>query len=204
MGQRATARAEKALPAREEDDVIHLHGVSWADYERILAVRGDRSAPRISYADGVLEIMAPSRNHEDIKSRIGRLVEAYCFERNIPFTALGSWTLKKKSAKRGAEPDECYQLGPGDPQRHPELAIEVEWTSGRIDKLDVHRKLGVRELWYWQEGVIVPYRLHGERYKRARASKALPGLDLKELASFLDHGTTYDAVRAYRATLAAR
>ena len=58
------------------------------------------------------------------------------------FTAVGSWTLKSKKHKRGAEPDECYIFGKKKTNR-PDLAIEVEWSSGGIDKLDVYRKLGV-------------------------------------------------------------
>jgi hypothetical protein len=32
----------------------------------------------------------------------------------------------------------------------PDIAIEVIWTSGGIDKLEVYRKLGVREVWYYE------------------------------------------------------
>ena len=66
-----------------EDHFVRLHGVGWADYERIVALRGDRSAPRINYFEGELEIMSPSRSHESIKSRIGCLVEVWCLERGI-------------------------------------------------------------------------------------------------------------------------
>ena len=115
--------------------------------ERLLAMRGDRSAPRIAYLEGEIEIMSPSRTHEGIKSMIGCLVEAYCLERDIPFSAYGSWTLQAQDRSRGAEPDECYVFGgssaPKGESESPHLAIEVVWTSGRIDKLDIYRKLGV-------------------------------------------------------------
>lgn len=44
-----------------EDHVVFLDRVSWSDYERLLAVRGDRSAPRITYLEGTVEI----RNLDD-------------------------------------------------------------------------------------------------------------------------------------------
>jgi len=57
-----------------EDHIVHLSNATWSDYERVLELRGDGSAPRITYLEGQLEIMSPSRDHERIKSLIGRLV----------------------------------------------------------------------------------------------------------------------------------
>ena len=51
-----------------EDHYVHLYGVTWADYLRLLEIRGDHSAPRITYVEGTLEIMSPSRTHHEIKS----------------------------------------------------------------------------------------------------------------------------------------
>lgn len=183
-----------------EDHIVCLSDVSWEDYERLLAMRGDCSAPRIAYLEGVVEIMSPSRTHESLKSMIGRLVEVYCLERDIPFNTLGSWTLQSADRSRGAEPDECYVFGAQDASR-PHLAIEILWTSGRIDKLDIYRKLGVAEVWYWRKGHIRPYGLRDDRYVPLVASEALPGLDLDLLTSFLDRPTTYEAIRAYREVL---
>jgi hypothetical protein len=50
-----------------EDHIVRLAGVSWEDYERLLATRGDHSAPRIAYLEGEVDIMSPSRTHEGIK-----------------------------------------------------------------------------------------------------------------------------------------
>ena len=81
----------------DEPDIDHfvfLHDISWNDYERLLRMRGDHSAPRISYLEGEVEIMSPSRTHEGIKSLIGCLVEAYCLERGIRFQPLGGVDLE--------------------------------------------------------------------------------------------------------------
>ncbi len=188
-------------PEPQEDHIVHLDGATWEDYERLLAIRGDRSAPRITYLEGLLEIMAPSRNHENIESMIGCLVEVYCLARGVRFTTLGSWTLKREKDERGAEPDECYVFGDAGEEQPPDLAIEVVWTSGRIDKLEVYRKLGVREVWYWRDGALQPYALRGERYEPIERSEVLDGIDLALLVSFLDRSTTYDAIRDYRAAL---
>ena len=185
-----------------EDHFVHLYGVTWADYIRLLEIRGDHSAPRITYLEGTLEIMSPSRTHDEIKSYIGCLVEAWCLERGVEFTPYGSWTLKSKREKRGAEADECYVFGPTPKRkRRPDLAIEVVWTSGGIDKLDVYRKLGVREVWYWDEGHVQIHVLRGTRYEPVTQSEALAGIDLDQLLGFLDRPTASQAIRDYVAVL---
>jgi Uma2 family endonuclease len=200
------ARAELVDRGNEprEDHYVHLYGVTWADYLRLLEIRGERSAPRLTYVEGTLEIMSPSRTHDEIKSYIGRLVEAWCLERGVEFTPYGSWTLKSKQEERGAEADECYVFGP-EPKRkrRPDLAIEVIWTSGGIDKLDVYRKLRVHEVWYWENGRIQVHVLRGTRYEAVARSEALPGIDLVELVSFLDRPTASQAIRDYLAALRA-
>ncbi|MBI2895653.1 MAG: Uma2 family endonuclease [Deltaproteobacteria bacterium] len=187
-----------------DDRIVRLYPATWADYQRLLEIRGDRSAPRLTYLEGEIEIMSPSRRHESIKSKIGHLVEVYCLENGIEFNAYGSWTLEKKEEERGAEPDECYVFGDVSEPERPDLAIEVVWTSGRIDKLKVYRALGVREVWYWRQGRIQPFVLRGSSYRPVARSKALPGLDLEQLASFLDRPTASRAIRDYRAALRRR
>jgi Uma2 family endonuclease len=198
------ARAEVVDRGDEprEDHYVHLYGVTWPDYLRLLEIRGERSVPRLTYIEGTLEIMSPSRTHDQIKSYIGRLVEAWCLERGIEFTPYGSWTLTNEQAKRGAEADECYVFGPAPKRKpRPDLAIEVIWTSGGIDKLDVYRKLRVREIWFWKDGRILVHVLRGTRYETAAGSEALVSIDLEQLVSFLDRPTASQAIRDYRAAL---
>jgi Uma2 family endonuclease len=178
-------------------------GVSWDDYERLLTLRGDRSAPRFTYLRGTLEIMSPAKEREAIKSLIGGLLEAWCIDRGIEIMPYGSWTLKERKEERGAEPDECYVFGT-EPRERPQLAIEVEWTSGGIDKLEVYKRLGVGEIWYWRKGAIHVFVRDGDAYQEIARSRLLPDLDLELLASFLDRPTLTQAVRGFRAALAGR
>lgn len=194
---------------RERDDAptgdqfVHLRGVSWEDYERLLEMRGDRSAPRICFLEGTVEIMTPSRDHEGIKSWLGCLVEVYCLETGVEFRTYGSWTIKERREDRGVEPDECYVFGT-DPADRPHLAIEVIWTAGGMDKLEIYRRLGVSEVWIWRRGRIQVHALRGDQYEPVPASVVLPGIDLDELASYVDRPTTSQAMREYRAALEAR
>jgi Uma2 family endonuclease len=202
-----SARAERARAVRNEDDIIVLRDVTWADYQRLLEIRGDRSVPRLSYLEGALELMSPSHSHDFIKSSVGRLVEAWCVTAGIEFTPVGSWTLENKQAERGVEPDECYCLGDNaaleKPER-PDLAIEVVWTSGRISKLEIYRKLGVPEVWIWKNDAIAVYTLRGEHYQTIPSSELLPKLDLAELLEFVSIRPVSRAVREYRARLAGK
>lgn len=118
-----------ASPAgtRVEDQRVALYDVSWADFEVILHIRGDRAGVRLTYLNGVLELMSPSVDHEGIKTTIGRLLEAYAEERALTLNGFGSWTLKNPLRARALEPDECYSLSEGRPTR-PDIAIEVVWS----------------------------------------------------------------------------
>jgi Uma2 family endonuclease len=191
----ATVPAGEYVPTA--DQRVVLNGVAWEGYESQLALRRDRSAPRIAYLDGALEIMSPSKDHERIKSYIGRLVEAYALERGIDFSPYGSWTLKQATKKAGAEPDECYIIGSDQSGDTPHLAIEVAWTTGGIDKLEIYRRLGVGEVWVWKQGRLGVHLLRGERYEAATRSALFPDLDVEVLASFLDRATVSQAVRAF-------
>jgi len=195
----AAALPERAT-ATEHDNIVVLHDVSWEDYESLLRMRGEHSVPRISYLEGEVEITSPSRDHETIKSYIGHLLETWCVDRGIEINPVGSWTLKQKRKRGGAEADECYIFGTEKRDR-PHLAIEVEWTRGGIDKLAIYEKLGVEEVWFWRKGVIEVYVLTEGAFKKTERSELLPDLDLELLASMLDRDTLTQAVRDFRKAL---
>ena len=184
-----------------EDKIVVLRGMSWADYQRMQEARGESSVPRLAYLEGQLEIMTPSRSHESLKSRIGRLVEVWCLEKGIEFSPYGSWTLEKREAERGLEPDECYVFGAELEPERPDLAIEVVWTSGGVRKLDIYRSLGVREVWFWRRGLITIHALRGSEYEETAQSDCLPGIDLVQLAQYLDRPSASQAMREYRSAL---
>jgi Uma2 family endonuclease len=161
---------------RERDHRVTLRG-TWEGYELVLALKGDHSAPRIAYLDGEIEIMSPGPNHEHYGANIARMVEEYCLRYGIEVAPFGSWTQKRERKQAGVEPDECYVLG-GKRKPRPDLAIEVVWTSGGIDKLEIYRRLAIREVWFWERGKLSVFVLHGGKYRQRTRSHFLPGLDL--------------------------
>ena len=59
--------------------------VTWQHYETLLTQLEDSLEFRLTYLDGILEVMSPSRNHESIKTRIGTLLEIYFLETNTEY-----------------------------------------------------------------------------------------------------------------------
>lgn len=189
----------------DEDHFEVRRGVSWAELQRTLDKRDEYCPGRLAYLDGVLEIMSPGKSHEWIKGVIARLVDVWCLEHDIEFSALESWLLKDQAVARAVEPDGCYILGPSREAARPDLAIEVIWTSGSIWKLEIYRKLAVREVWIWRRGKLTAHALReDETYEQVTASRVLPGIDLSQIAALVDQPTTSAAIRAYRDVLRKR
>jgi len=89
----STARPSAAPPdPRTIDHFVYLR-VGWDDYEKLLAMRGESSVPRITYLNGVVELMSPSSYHELDKKRFARLLEAWSEVAGVELEGYGSWTL---------------------------------------------------------------------------------------------------------------
>jgi Uma2 family endonuclease len=192
---------------RFPDDEVELrHDVSWTEFEQLLDAKGEGHIPRVHYLDGVLEAVTPSRGHERQRAWIGALVTTFALERDLEISAYGNWLLKDKLRKAGAEPDECFILGDdsASPLERPHFVIEVQLSRRGVNKLEVYKRLGVPEVWFWEKGSIVIFVLDRGRWLRSETSRCLPLLDVAELASCLDRPTMTAAIRDYRATLAKR
>ncbi len=196
----STTQSDREVPPGADQRVI-MYGVPWSGFEAQLALRGDASGPRIAYLDGALELMSPSRDHERLKSYIGRLIEAFALERGIDLSPYGSWTLRNAPKASGIEPDECYIIGSDQSPERPDLAIEVDWTSGGLDKLEIYRRLEIAEVWSWRNEVIEIHVLRDGAYERVEHSTRLPGIDVQLVTSLLEYPTAMQAVQAFRAAL---
>ncbi len=190
----------------EEDQRVVLRGMSWQDFEAFLALRGDRAGVRMYYLDGEIEIMSPAKIHESRKKTLARLLEVWSMEVGIDLNGFGSWTLKKELREAGAEPDECYLLGPSTEADVPDLAIEVEWSRATgLPKREIYRRLGVRELWTLKsDGALVLFVLTSGDWVETSKSEVLPSLDVAWLCSFLSIEPQSKAVVALRDALRAR
>lgn len=146
--------------------------------------------------------MSPSRWHDGIKTTLARLIEAWAETRDVPIFGVGSWTLKDEAKNLGLEPDECYVGGRmTDDVLRPDLAVEVVWTHGGIDKLAIYAELGVPEVWFWRDEAIEVHLLDGGSYHRAEGSRLLSGIDLALLAELSVTDDQHAALKRWRASL---
>jgi Uma2 family endonuclease len=193
--------AAMTLPTTESDQIVSMP-VPWETYEALLASRAETRRPRMAYLDGVVELMTTSVQHERIKFLLGRLLERYAIALGRDFVAFGAATQKSKARSAGLEPDESYALTAN--ATHPDLAIEVVWKSGVVNKMEIYRRLAIREVWVWRANSLVVHQLRDDVYVPCTTSALLPGVDVELLASFLDRPAGSATILEFEAALAVR
>lgn len=179
---------------------LTLYGITWEKLTAIETTLEDIAAIRLTYLDGTLDIMTPlSEEHENLKSTIGLLLEAYLRESKIRFYVRGSAILGSQTLSGRKEPDESYNLETR--KTIPDLVIEVIITSGGVNILEIYRRLGVPEVWIWQGGNLEVYSFIENQYKKGENSRLLPNLDLKLFAEYVSQADQYDAVNEFIETI---
>jgi len=196
----------------EPEQQFTLTDISWEGYESILNLLNDRPV-RVTYNQGLLELMILSYAHERYKKLLARLVETLTEELNIPIEAAGSTTFKRKALERGLEPDECFYIQNQarirgkqaidlnqDPP--PDLVIEIDITNSIIDRLDIYAALGVPEIWRWDNGTLQFLILKKQHYQRVQTSWNFPKLLTTHLDTFItlsDQTDQTTVIRQFRA-----
>ena len=165
---------------------VVLRNISWETYLHLIDDLGPAGG-RMTYDNGVLEIEMPGVNHERTKVGLRTLFVAYCRERGRDVTGAGSTTFRREVAARGLEPDECYYVEHADEPAvlrqvddaliPPDIAIEVDLSSGSVPKEPIYADLGVPEVWRWADGRLAFRRLVDGGYQDAPRSRFLPGFD---------------------------
>ena len=185
---------QTAIKNSVTDSCLTLFGVSWSQFEALESAFESVGNIRFAYLDETLEIITVSPEHEEYKSTIGLLLEAYLREKGIRFYVKGGPTLGSEELGARKEPDESYNLQ--TKKTIPDLAIEVVFTSGGIDKLQLYKRLGIPEVWFWEDGVLSIYYLR-EEYEQVDRSELLPELDIALLVRYVTYFDQYDAVTEF-------
>jgi Uma2 family endonuclease len=183
--------------SKTHDTNCLIQGVSWLQFESIEAAFSDVEGVRFVYLDGVLEIMTLSSEHEDVKSTIGLLLEAYMRHFGFRFYKRGSATLGDKELGGRKEPDESYNI---DVKKTiPDLVVEVVLTSGNINILDLYLRLGIPEVWCWEDGLLNVYCLVKEKqmYENFKSSQFFPELSLSTFAKYITYYDQYEAITEF-------
>ena len=183
--------------SKTNDTNCTIQGVSWVQFESIEASFSDIEGVRFVYLDGILEIMTLSSEHEDVKSTIGLLLESYMRHLGIRFYKRGSATLGNRELGGRKEPDESYNFD--IKKAIPDLVIEVVLTSGNINVLDLYLRLGVSEVWYWEDGLLSVYCLVKEKqiYENLNSSQFFPDLSLSTFVKYITYYDQYEAIAEF-------
>ena len=181
----------------EPDRRVTLYGVRWETYEHLLTDLADRGAPRLTFDQGVLEIMSPTAEHEEYNRTLAALVEFVATELRINIRRLGSTTFKREDLVKGFEPDTCFYIQsvsrirgkrrielPQDPP--PDLLIEIDITSSSLDRFPLFAQAGVPEVWRYDGSRVQFLRLTSEQYIEVPESLAFPMLTSEIVTRFLE------------------
>jgi Uma2 family endonuclease len=192
-----TLQTERSETIREQRFI--QTGVSWEAFKFIQ--KGFENSPnvRLFYYLGELEVLATSPEHEIVKGNIGFLLEDYLLSQDIDFIGTGSFS-QEKEGEAAVQADESYCFG--QKKALPDLAIEVVLTSGGLDKLRRYKRLGVREVWFWENNALSMYALEGDsetgEYRKLQQSQFVPNLDCSKLARCAAIASRVQAVKAFR------
>lgn len=186
------------LESPVQDRCITLYGISWEKFEAIAELL-EAYPVRLTYLDGTLDIMTPSPEHEEYKKTIGFLLEAYLRHLGIRFYARGGYTLGSPEVGARGEPDESYNLE--TKKEIPDIAIEVVFTSGGVNKLEKYRRWGIPEVWFYQNRQLFIYHLRSAGYEQVSKSELLPELKLDLFVRCLNMPDQYDATIAFSEAL---
>jgi Uma2 family endonuclease len=187
-----------ATVTRRVESPTTLYGVAYDQYVKLRDnPRNDHL--RMTYFDGVLELMSPEQRHEQGGHRLGHIIYAVAAVFEVPYLMAGSTTFRKgpltlPRTKRstqgvGKEPDESYHFanlaairGKGhidleiDPP--PDLWVEVDNRASSRGRLPLYAALRVPEVWQYRvrRGTLWFGRLVDDRYEEIERSLSLPML----------------------------
>jgi Uma2 family endonuclease len=179
---------------------IVIEDTTWADYESMLKIVGDRPI-RINYDRGRMEIMSPLRKHGNGSYLLSRMVDTLTDELDIEVEHADPVTLRRHDLKQGVEPDKLYHFGDNalrvrghrefdlsiDPP--PDLVIEVDVTSSSVPRLPIFAALGILEVWRVDGEDLHFFHLQADgSYQPRDRSRAFPTLKLSDAARFLEDG----------------
>lgn len=171
--------ADKATILKEQQFLLPGY-YTWEEFEKIEALTASPSL-RITYLDGYIQFMTLGEEHEMLKKAIAILLEAYFFELGINFIPVGSATRRSQEKGASFEPDESYYLG--EKKENPDLAIEINITSGSIDKLEKYKRFQITEVWFWENNQLSLYRLRDDNYEQISGNELLPELNVNLFAT---------------------
>jgi len=197
----ATTTPTRSAPAVEDPCVV-WNGLDWKGYVTMLRIRGERRRPRMIYLDGSLFLVTTSFHHERAAERLGIFVIEVVVGLDIPCVTAGQTTFRRRKKRCGIEGDKTFYLANEarirgkdnidlrvDPP--PDLAIEAVYTHAAKAAIEVHRRLGVPEVWVCDESRFrILVRQANGRYAEAETSAAFPFVSAAEIFAWVQRPQT--------------
>lgn len=213
-----TASYTELIERMTPETTLTLRGVSWQTYEDLLEAVGEAPALRISFNEGVLQIMTVSFEHEYFSEVLDQLVGRLSQIARIKILFFGRATMKAQKKMKGSEPDACFyvQSAPlignrfrldlnSDPA--PDIVVEVDIHHDSRSKFPIYAALGVSEIWHYDGSRLSIHQLREERYEEVETSLALPILTASVLTRFLklsEEEDQYETMLAFEEWLRAQ
>lgn len=158
-----------SIGTEKSDRITTITNTTWAEYISL-----DLPSKRVSFRSGVITIVSPGRNHELIGDYIRAIIWAYCRKNNLALFPYNQTPLKEEG-KEGKEPDVayCFEID----KDKPDLAVEINLTSGSIDDLTKYQYLKIPEVWLWEDNKIRFFAYRDSGYIELTTSNSLPNLN---------------------------
>lgn len=179
-----------------EQKVI-LENTSWETYKRLLFENQNNLGTHFTYDTGRLEIMVVSSKHEKLNRTMALLVEVLAEELGIDIADFGSTTFQRRKLEKGFEPDSCFYIQNEaqvtgkeeldlsvDPA--PDLVIEIDITSPSLNRFPIFAAFGVAEVWRYQNGQVIFYKLESGDYVETKESLAFAKVSSDAITKFVE------------------
>ena len=191
----ASLELTKTQVQTPQEHRVVFQGLSWEAYLQILNALPQSRSARLTYDDGVLEIMMPLEAHEFSARLIERFILTLVELAGMRIKTMGSTTMNYPKFRKGAEPDNAYYIQnqplvkgravdfSQDPP--PDLVIEVDITHTDISKNQFYASLGVPEFWRFDGKLWTIYQLQFGTYVERPVSPIFPQIVKAQLYEFL-------------------
>jgi Uma2 family endonuclease len=176
------------LDAIPPDKRVVILDVTWDDYESLVDQIGEARNCRVAFDGKDIEMMTLGPFHERKKSLLDWFIMIVAGELKIERQPMGSTTWKRKKLARAIESDLCYYFDPvkiaaaaaarsDDVELfpNPDLAVEVDISTPKIDRPGIYAALQVPELWRARkQSVLIEHLGPDGEYAPALRSRFLP------------------------------
>jgi Uma2 family endonuclease len=177
----------------EPDRRVVIPNVDWTYYEQLVDSMPEWCHLHVDY-DGInLEIMCLGPFHHHLKGLMGRIVSSIAEVGEVPVRSLGQATWKRAQLARGLQADDTFVFRADKLDAvanalarrsndiadypNPDLGIEVDISSPKIDRSGIYAALQVIEVWRFEgksEKVVIERLDEDGRYYPIDASAFLP------------------------------